>query len=120
MGRKPLLTKAKIRQMLQQWIIEHGMPPTVEELRRSLRVGSTRTVLRYLRAIEEDGDIERWPGARGIRLKRVAASGVDTRAVPVVGEAPAGALMTAEQNIDGYVRFPKTALRPESARFFLL
>jgi repressor LexA len=120
MGRKPLLTKEKIRSMLQRWIVERGMPPTVEELRGALHVGSTRTVHRYLRALEEDGDIERWPGARGIRLRRGTTTGLYTRAVPVVGEAPAGPLMTAEQNIEGYVRFPKSLLRPERARFFLL
>lgn len=120
MGRKPLLTKGQIRGMLQQWIVERGMSPTVEELRRALHVGSTRTVLRYLRALEEDGDIERWPGARGIRLRRASAAGVETRAVPVVGEAPTGVLMTAEQNIEGYVRFPKSTLKPEGVRFFLL
>lgn len=50
------------------YIAEHGMPPTVAELRDALGVGSTRTAVRYLGDLEAAGMIERWPGARGIRL----------------------------------------------------
>lgn len=120
MGRKPLITRQKLLDAIQRGIVEHGMPPSVEELRRVLRVGSTRTVLRHLRALEEAGDIERWPGARGIRLRRAAHGGVDTRPVPLIGEAPAGQFMTAEENIEGHVRLPQMFLRPPTAQFFLL
>lgn len=43
-----------------------GMPPTVEELREYLGLGSVRTVLRYLSSLESAGLIRRWPGARGV------------------------------------------------------
>ena len=119
MGRKPIVSKQRLLGAIQQWIVERGMPPTLDELRRVLRVGSTRTILRHLQVLEGAGDIERWPGARGIRLRRAPAVGVETRAVPVVGEAPAGALMTADENIEGYVRLPQTFL-PAAAKFFLL
>jgi repressor LexA len=120
MGRKPLITHDDLLTAIQRWIVERGVPPSVDELRKVLKVGSTRTVLRHLRALEEAGDIERWPGARGIRLRRAADGGVDTRPVPIVGQAPAGPLMTAEENIEGYVRLPQTFLRPPAAQFFLL
>jgi repressor LexA len=120
MGRKPLITRERLLATIQRWIVERGVPPSVDELRKALRVGSTRTVLRHLRALEEAGDIERWPGARGIRLRRAAHGGVDTRPIPLVGQVPAGPLMTAEANIEGYVRLPQTFLRPPAAQFFLL
>lgn len=47
-----------------------GMPPTILELKDWLGVGSTRTVLRYLKQAEARGLIQRWPGARGIRVLR--------------------------------------------------
>lgn len=59
-----------VMQTLQDYIREHDMPPTIEELRGRLGVGSTRTALRYLRELEDKGWITRWPGARGIRLER--------------------------------------------------
>ena len=45
---------------------------------------------------------------------------VETRLVPILGEAPAGQLMPAEENILGQVQIPKGFLKPSSARFFLL
>jgi len=76
-------------------------------------------VLRYLRWLEDEGDIERWSGARGVRALRSDTTHVQTRAVPVIGTAPAGALMLAEQNIDGWVQMPKTIARIGSEYFLL-
>lgn len=45
-----------------------GMPPTVAEFRKALKAGSNRTAQRYLSHMEDAGFIERWSGARGIRL----------------------------------------------------
>lgn len=118
-GRKKQLTKDEVLKAINGLIIERGLPPTIEELRRSLGVGSTRTVLRYLRWLEDEGDIERWSGARGVRALRTNISGVQTRAVPVIGQAPTGPLVLAEENIDGWVQVPKTIARPASNYFLL-
>jgi repressor LexA len=120
MGRKRQLDKDQVLGAIHDWLIEHGAPPTVEELRTKLKVGSSRTVVRYLKWLEEDGDIERWPGARGLKLLRGSNKGLETIPVPLVGEAPAGPLMVAEENIEGWFRLPKATLKPGSAKFFLL
>lgn len=120
MGRKKLLQGREVLDAINRWLVEHGVPPTVEELRRVLKLGSVRTVLRYLRDLEESGQIKRWPGARGIRPLRTSEKGLRTVAVPIVGEAPAGPLMVAEQNIEGWVRFPKELVKPPDVKFFLL
>ena len=120
MGRKKLLTKEVVLRAINQWLIKTGAPPTIEELRNSLGVGSTRTVLRYLKCLEENGDIERWAGARGLRPLRTSNKGLETRAVPLVGVAPAGPFMLAEENLEGWVRLPKEFLRPPTVKFFLL
>jgi repressor LexA len=49
-----------------------------------------------------------------------AAKGLETRLVPIVGEAPAGQLMPAEENMLGHVHISKDFLKPSSAKFFLL
>jgi len=121
MARPKILSKEQVVDALSRWFARNSMPPTIEELRRTLRVGSTRTVLRYLDVLEEEGYIERWPGARGFRMRKgSAAKGVQTRSVPIVGEAPAGQLMPAEENILGQVQIPKDFLKPQNANFFLL
>lgn len=120
MGRKKLRTKEQIVDALNRWFLEHGKPPTIEELRKYLKLGSTRTALRYLEWMENEGEIERWSGSRGIRPLKATNRGLETRQVPLVGVAPAGPFMTAEQNHEGWVRLPKDFFQPENAKFFLL
>ena len=120
MSRPKLLTKEQVVDALNRWFIRNSVPPTIEELRRLLNVGSTRTVLRYLHALKEDGYIDRWSGARGLRMRRGQSAGLETQSVPIVGEAPAGQLMPAEENMLGQVQMPKEFLKPASAKFFLL
>jgi repressor LexA len=120
MGRKPLLTKEKVLVAIQRWTARNGGLPSVEELRRELGVASTRTVFRYLQMLEEDGAIERNPGKPGVKLLKPRSEGEQTRAVPVVGRVPAGALMVAEENIEGWVHLPKALASPASSQFFLL
>ncbi len=120
MARPKLVTKEKVIDALSRWFIRNGVPPTIEELRRLLGVGSTRTVLRYLDALKEEGYIDRWSGARGLRMRKGPAAGLETRLVPIVGEAPAGPLMLAEENLMGQVQVPKEFLKPPRSNFFFL
>ena len=120
MSRPKLLTKEQVVDVLNRWFIRNSVPPTIEELRRLLGVGSTRTVLRYLDALKAEGYIDRWSGARGLRMRKGGTPGLETRLVPIVGEAPAGQLMPAEENMLGQVQMPKDFLKPPSAKFFLL
>ena len=120
MARPRSVTNEDVLRTIRAWIAEHGLPPTVEELRNKLGVGSTRTVLRYLQTLEASDEIERWPGSRGLRVRKGPDQRTTTVAVPIVGTAPAGALMLAEQNIDGWIRLPAEFLRPAGREHFLL
>lgn len=120
MGRRPLLTKAKVLADLQRWTAKHGRQPSVDELRQELGVASTRTVFRYLQMLEEDGAIERRPGAPGVKLLKPLSEGVQTRAVPIVGRVPAGSPMLAEENIEGWIQIPKAMASSTSDKYFLL
>lgn len=118
MAPKRKVTAAAVEAALQKFFAARGKPPTIEELRAILEVGSTRTVLRYLQELEETGIIERWSGARGIRLARAPSGTGAIVDVPIVGEAPAGPLLDAEQNRIGLVRIARS--RPTSDQLFLL
>jgi repressor LexA len=120
MGRKRQFTKEQVLAIIQRWIIDRGAPPTIKELQRLLEVGSTRTVMRYLGWLEDAGYIERRSGARGLKLLRTNKKGIETVEIPLVGEVPAGPLMIAQENIEGWLRLPKSSLRPSSAKYFLL
>src|SRR5262245_46788333 len=101
MGRKRTLTNEQVLEAINRWVLEYDFPPTVDELRKRLGVASKQTVARYLDWLEEIGEIKRWPGARGLRLLRQPKTGISTRAVAIVGQAPAGPLMIAEENRQG-------------------
>src|SRR5262245_32950631 len=120
MARPKLLTKDQVLDTLKRWFIRNSVPPTMEELRRLLGVGSTRTVLRYLDHLKDEGYIERWAGARGLRMRKGTAATIQTRLVPIVSQVPAWQLMPAEENILGEIQLPKEFLKPPSANFFLL
>jgi len=119
MGRKPLFDRAHVLGVLHDWIVEHGAPPTIQQMATVLKVKSTRTVVRYMQLLEEDGSLER-RGARGVLLHRVPNQSEDTISVPLVGTVAAGALTVADQNIEAWIRIPKTLARPAGGKLFLL
>jgi len=120
MGRKKLFEIEEVLKVIQNWIINNGNSPTLEEIQQKLNVGSKRTVSRYLQELEEFGYIERWQGARGIRIRRLPEQGINTIQVPLVGDVTAGALSLTEENIQSYFRVPEKFTRPKNATFFLL
>lgn len=120
MGRKKLYQPEQVLGTLERWIIQEGQPPTIEELRQALELGSSRTVLQYLQELEDGGYIRRWPGGRGIQILRRPRLGQETRAVPVLGQVAAGALALAEEVPDGWLNLPVEELTPKAAQFFLL
>lgn len=115
---KRKFSAATVAAALSKLVARDGRPPTIEELREELGVGSTRTVLRYLEELEEAGVIERWPGARGMRVARQPDASAVFVDVPIVGEAPAGPLLAAEENLQGWIRLGRS--RVPSDRLFLL
>lgn len=62
-------TDAEVLAVITRLMVELGVSPTIREIQKALNVGSGRTVLRYLLSLEKQELIERWPGARGLRVK---------------------------------------------------
>lgn len=120
MGRKKIFSNEKMLQAINELVLRNGLPPTIEELRDYLGIGSTRTILRYLDWLVEDGTIERWKGARGLRVIRSPHKGLETSAIPIIGEVPAGLFMLAEENLEGWVKLPNDFLRSSGNKYFLL
>ncbi len=119
-----MFDQAHVLSVLHDWIVKHGEPPTILELTKALKVKSTRTAVRYLKLLEDDGSLDR-RGARGVLLHRVppganAAKDMGTVSVPLIGTVAAGALAVADQNIEAWIRIPKTMARPAGGKLFLL
>lgn len=120
MGRPSLLTTEQVRAALQRLTAVRSEAPSLDDLRRELRVASVRTLFRYMRQLEDEGVVERRPGVAGVKLRKPSGTGPDTHVVPIVGDVQAGTPTLAEENIDGWVRLPRTMTGPASERFFLL
>jgi repressor LexA len=115
-----LFQEEEVLRAIQEWVVRFGLPPTLEELRDRMGVGSTRTVMRYLQGLEKKGAIERWRGSRGIRLRRAPTGGYQTVAIPIVGRVTAGPPLEAVEDVEGWIRIPMSSVRGRSDEHFLL
>jgi repressor LexA len=112
-----------VAKAIQDWMINHGVPPTLLELQRALKsiaFVSTRTLLRYLDHLEDVGMVTRLEGARGLRLQAGDSGGEETLRVPFFGGAPAGRPKLAEEDAQAWIQLPRVFLRPPSAKFYLV
>ena len=88
---------------------QHGVPPTIREICRDLKIKSTSTAHKYVNLLAESGAIEK--DSNLTRTLKIA--GTDTALIPLVGTITAGQPITAVQNIDGYIPFPSTSTDKE-------
>ncbi len=111
------LTKkqARVLEVIRKKIHGNGFPPTLEELREELGMGSINAVLAHLDALVKKGYIQRSNKARDIRiLKRMdQADNKDYNqdqdyglSLPLVGTVIAGSPVLTEENIERYVYVP--------------
>ena len=81
-------TRQRIIEFMRNFVEQKGYAPTIGEMQRALRLSSKSLVVYHLRALEEEGVIDREPEvARGIDLSGV---GKRARAVPLMGPIAAG------------------------------
>lgn len=118
-----LLTNKELEafRAIRNSILHKGRAPLVRELMNKLEYSSPRSVSYILEKLEEKGFISR-PGRGQIRLK-TDLPGTDSHAqtvdVPLVGSAPCGTPVFAEENVE--CSYPvSTALARKPYRYFLL
>jgi len=87
---------------IQEWIKEHGLPPTIRELGKQLGIKSLRGVTTHLDALAKKGHLARKRGARGIRLlgESVSRAPEHLLHVPLVGRVAAGQPLLAQERIE--------------------
>ena len=115
---KPLTKKqARILEYIRERVQRDGIPPTHDEIKSELSLGSAFGVRQHLRLIQNKGHIEVLPGkSRAIRLlSEGAESRRDVLAIPVVGRIAAGQPILAEENLEGCIQvgdglFPRGVL----------
>jgi len=93
--------QSEILNFIKDYLVERGMPPTIEEIRESMGVRSANGIRDHLRALEKKGTIELVSGvSRGIRLVEELDSQSKSRSLPIIGRVAAGSPILAEPNVE--------------------
>ncbi len=101
----------EILELIQEFIAEHGMPPTRAEISRQLGFKSANAAEQHLRALQKKGVLELLPGAsRGIQLKDSLR---DQLGLPLVGRVAAGSPILAEEHIETHYKIDQALFNPK-------
>jgi len=116
-------TEKKIYEFIKENIEREGYPPAMRDICAAVNISSTSCVFKYLNRLNDKGYIRKCNGkSRGIILQDIGESKQekeDTIRVPLLGKVTAGIPITAIQNYEGYVDFPKSMSLGRSNLFAL-
>lgn len=118
----------QVLEIINQRITKDKVPPTLDELREELGMGSKNAVLSHLSALEKKGYIQRSSKARDIRILRpidefkvmhdTADMGHEKR-LPLIGTVAAGSPVLAEENIERFIYVPNYLVQSKQPCFAL-
>ena len=103
--------QTQILRLIQDAIVESGMPPTRAEIARTLGFKSPNAAEEHLRALQRKGVIDLIPGAsRGIQLKDILR---EQLGLPLVGRVAAGRPILAEEHIERRYQIDPQLFQPQ-------
>lgn len=101
----------EILHMIQEFIVDYGMPPTRADIARELGFKSPNAAEEHLRALQKKGVLELIPGAsRGIQLKDSLR---EQMGLPLVGRVAAGSPILAEEHIETHYKIDPALFNPK-------
>lgn len=121
MPTKKELTKKQKRVLLflEEFIQEHGFPPTVREIAHHLGMSGPHSAKRFLDMLQGKGYIRRLAkSSRAIEMIHSTTNLSPVRMVPLIGRVRAGKPLLAEENIEATLALDKHFARWNNA--FLL
>lgn len=103
--------QTQILRLIQEHIVESGMPPTRAEIAQQLGFKSANAAEEHLRALQRKGVIALIPGAsRGIQLKDTMREQIG---LPLIGRVAAGRPILAEEHIEGRYQIDPQLFQPK-------
>lgn len=103
-------------------IMHTGEPPSVRELAKELGFSSPRSAVLVINSLIELGYLKRREEDRSLQLLRMPQATADREStvdVPLVGSAPCGAPLLAQENLEAMIQVSTTLARP-GRKYFLL
>ena len=99
----PTARQSEILEFIRSALIDHGAPPTREEIARAFGFRSLNAAEQHLQALAKKGLIELVSGtSRGIRLREAISALQDTArefGLPLIGKVAAGSPILAQENV---------------------
>jgi repressor LexA len=108
--------------LIRNRLVHFGQAPSVRELSAELGFQSPRSAALIIAKLIDEGYLKRREGDRALQLLKMpedADDRVSTVRVPLVGSAPCGAPLLAEQNIEAWYPVSSALARP-GAKYFLV
>ncbi|MBX4188202.1 MAG: transcriptional repressor LexA [Candidatus Doudnabacteria bacterium] len=111
----------KLLEHLTEEIRTNGLPPTISEIAKSLKLKSKNAVAKLLNALQEKGYVKKSGKARGIEVLDRDGEAVSRGMlnVPVLGRITAGLPMLAEEQIEDWLSLPTSLIRGRKDVFLL-
>src|SRR3989344_6274107 len=106
---------------IKDTIQDNGIPPSVSEMAKALRVKSKNAIAKLLSSLAAHGLISKDGTARGIRVSDEYGNEIRSGsiAVPVLGSISAGTPVMVEENIEEWVNLPSSLIRGRKDVFLL-
>jgi repressor LexA len=102
----------EILRLIQESVVENGMPPTRAEIATAMGFKSANAAEEHLRALQRKGVIDLIPGAsRGIQLKDSLR---EQLGLPLIGRVAAGRPMLAEEHIEARYQIDPKIFQPKA------
>ncbi len=107
--------------LLSDQIRTQGLPPSISEIAKGLKLKSKNAVSKLLKSLEEKGFIRRSSKARGIEVLNPEGEvmGLGMISLPIIGRVTAGLPMLAEEQIEDWLNLPASLVRGRKDVFLL-
>jgi len=103
---------------ISDYIKKYGLSPTLDELRKLLKLNAISSVQRHLSALKKKGYLTTEKNkSRGIKPQIDIGEIVN---IPLVGNIACGVPLMAEENIEAYIPVKKAKLTGDTSHYFFL
>jgi repressor LexA len=111
----------RLLEFLTDEIQGKGLPPSISEIAKSLKLKSKNAVAKLLKSLEDKGFIRRSSKARGIEVLNPEGDpiGLGMISLPVLGRITAGLPMLAEEQVEDWLNLPVSLVRGRKDVFLL-
>ena len=111
----------KLLEYLTDEIRTNGLPPSISEMAKSLKLKSKNAVAKLLNALQEKGYVRKSGKARGYEVLDGEGEAISRgmMSIPVLGRITAGLPMLAEEQVEDWLALPTSLIRGRKDVFML-